>query len=239
MDDEAVALPTRTERKERTRRAILDAALVLTEQSSLSALSLRHVAREVGIAPTAFYRHFASAEDLGLALVDESFSTLRRMLREVRSTAPTIATGGVINASVGVLVDRVRSDPAHFGFISRERVGGVPGVRAAIRHELDLFEAEIATDFARMPGASVWSTEDLRTSANLIVIAMVAAAERLLQGPGTPAFEREVARTTATQLRMLSIGAIQWRSRPDDRGGSGRLRDRDDSGRSASDRGST
>ncbi|MDR6120054.1 AcrR family transcriptional regulator [Aeromicrobium sp. SORGH_AS981] len=226
MDDQPVALPTRTERKERTRRAILDAALTLTEQSSLSALSLRHVAREVGIAPTAFYRHFASAEDLGLALVDESFSSLRRTLRDVRAAQPSV--GGVIGPSVEVLVERVRADPEHFGFISRERVGGLPGVRAAIRHELDLFEAEIATDFARLPGAVHWSTDDLRTSANLIVIAMVAAAERLLQGPGTPAFEREVARSTATQLRMLSIGAIQWRSRPQDRGGSGRLRAADD-----------
>lgn len=215
MDDQPGEILTRTERKERTRRAILDAALELTSQSSLSALSLRHVAREVGIAPTAFYRHFESAEDLGLALVDESFSTLRRMLRDVRAATPAI--GGVIDRSVDVLVDRVRSDPEHFGFISRERVGGLPGVRAAIRHELDLFEAEVATDFARMPGAVHWSTDDLRTSANLIVIAMVAAAERLLQGPRTTAFEREVARTAATQLRMLSIGAMQWRSRPEDR----------------------
>lgn len=226
MDDPGLSLPTRTERKERTRRAILDAALVLTEQSSLSALSLRHVAREVGIAPTAFYRHFVSAEDLGLALVDESFSSLRRMLRDVRDAEPTV--GGVIGQSVDVLVGRVRSDPAHFGFISRERVGGVPGVRAAVRHELDLFEAEIATDFARLPGAVHWSNEDLRTSANLIVTAMVAAAERLLHGPQTPAFEREVARMTTTQLRMLSIGAIQWRSRPEDRGGSATIRDRRD-----------
>ncbi len=224
MDDPATPPPTRTERKERTRRSILDAALALTEQGSLASLSLRHVAREVGIAPTAFYRHFASAEDLGLALVDESFSSLRRMLRDVRSTAPTIAAGGVITASVDVLVDRVRSDPAHFGFISRERMGGVPEVRAAIRHELDLFEAEIATDFARMPGAVHWSNDDLRTSANLIVTAMVAAAERLLHGPRTAAFEREVARTTATQLRMLSIGAMQWRSHPENRGGSGQSR---------------
>lgn len=227
MEDPSAALPTRTERKERTRRAILDAALVLTEQSSLSALSLRHVAREVGIAPTAFYRHFVSAEDLGLALVDESFSSLRRMIRDVRSAAPSV--GGVIGRSVDVLVERVRSDPAHFGFISRERVGGVSEVRAAIRHELDLFEAEIATDFARLPGAVHWSNDDLRISANLIVTAMVAAVDRLLQGPRTGAFEREVARTTTTQLRMLSIGAIQWRSHPEDRSGRARIRAADGS----------
>jgi AcrR family transcriptional regulator len=73
---------TRVERKERTRRAILDAALVLCENSSLAAVSLRQVAKEVGIVPTAFYRHFDSVESLGLALVDESFVSLRAMLRD-------------------------------------------------------------------------------------------------------------------------------------------------------------
>jgi AcrR family transcriptional regulator len=42
------------------------------------------VAKEVGIVPTAFYRHFESVEQLGLVLVDESFVSLRAMLRDVR-----------------------------------------------------------------------------------------------------------------------------------------------------------
>ena len=56
---------TRGERKERTRRAILDAALRLSGEQTLAALSLRQVAKEVGIVPTAFYRHFDSLDDLG------------------------------------------------------------------------------------------------------------------------------------------------------------------------------
>ena len=76
--------PTDTEsraaRKERTRRAILDAALALAADSSLMAISLRQVAKQVGVVPTAFYRHFGSLELVGLALVDESFRSLREML---------------------------------------------------------------------------------------------------------------------------------------------------------------
>ena len=52
---------SRVKRKEKTRRAILDAALALSADSTLVALSLRQVAKEVGIVPTAFYRHFARA----------------------------------------------------------------------------------------------------------------------------------------------------------------------------------
>ena len=54
------------------------------------ALSLRQVAKEVGIVPTAFYRHFDSIEDLGLALVEESFASLREMLRDVRRSDPDL-----------------------------------------------------------------------------------------------------------------------------------------------------
>ena len=73
---------TRAERKERTRRAILDAGLTLSADSNLSAISLRQVAKQVGVVPTAFYRHFAGIEQLGVALVGESFASLRQVLRE-------------------------------------------------------------------------------------------------------------------------------------------------------------
>ena len=75
---------TRAEQKERTRRAILDAALELTAGSGLAALSLRSVAKQVGVVPTAFYRHFDSIDALGLALVEEAFVSLRAMLSAVR-----------------------------------------------------------------------------------------------------------------------------------------------------------
>jgi hypothetical protein len=88
----------------------------------------------------------------------------------------------------------------------------VPAVREAIAHQLELFEAEIATDFARLPGATAWSTEDLRISANLIVTAMVAAAERILH-ESSAAARAEIAGVTEKQLRMLAIGAQNWRSR--------------------------
>ena len=86
--EETVDPASRAERKERTRRAILDAALALAADSNLAAISLRQVARQVGVVPTAFYRHFESLELLGLALVDESFGSLRTMLLDVWRHAP-------------------------------------------------------------------------------------------------------------------------------------------------------
>lgn len=204
---------SRGERKERTRRAILDAALSLSEGSALVALSLRQVAKEVGIVPTAFYRHFPSIEDLGLALVEESLDTLRALLRELRRTAGEDAAT-LIDGSVTVLVEQVRQDHAHYGFIARERFAGPAAVRDAIARGIELAERELATDLAHLPGTDAWSERDLQVLSALIVGAMVSTAERLLgTSPGSPA-EQRVADDARTQIRMLLIGARNWHSRP-------------------------
>ncbi|GEP34529.1 TetR family transcriptional regulator [Nocardioides szechwanensis] len=202
---------TRGERKERTRRAILDAALALCEESSLVALSLRQVAKEVGIVPTAFYRHFDSIEALGLALVDESFVSLRAMLLDVRRSNPGF--DDTIDSSIGILVEHVHRQRAHFQFIARERAAGPAQVREAINREISLFEHELATDLARLPGTVTWSSEDLRILSGLIVTAMVATAEAILRSPGRPDVEKQIVEDARVQLRMVLVGALNWRSR--------------------------
>ena len=55
---------TRAQQKEQTRRAIVDAAFrMLSPDQSFANLSLREVAREAGIAPTSFYRHFKDMDE--------------------------------------------------------------------------------------------------------------------------------------------------------------------------------
>src|ERR1700742_2537373 len=173
---------SRVERKGRTRRAILDAALRLCEDSSLVALSLRQVAKEVGIVPTAFYRHFDSIESLGLALVDESFVSLRAVLRDIRRGDPSFAA--IVDRSVETLHEHVRQQRSHFQFIARERAAGPPSVREAIRHEIELCERELATDLARLPGTEAWTAEDLRVLSNLIVSGVVSTAGSILSAAG-------------------------------------------------------
>jgi AcrR family transcriptional regulator len=199
---------SRGERKERTRRAILDATLALCHDSSLVALSLRQVAKEVGIVPTAFYRHFDSIEDLGLALVEESFASLRGMLRDVRRSDPNYQD--IIDSSVAVLGEHVHSQHDHFAFIFREKVAGPPAVRAAIRHQVELVERELAADLARLTDPAFWSTEDLQVLSNLIVTSMVGTAEAILTA--RPGGGEVIAEQARAQLRMLLVGALHWRS---------------------------
>ena len=201
----------RAEQKQQTRNALMDAARHLMESGrGFGSLSLREVSKTAGIVPTAFYRHFASIEELGISLVDEAFASLRQVLRDIRRE---MDIQRVIDDSVAILVRNVRERRGHFLFIARERVGGLPAVREAIRHELGLFERELATDVARLPGVQEWTAEDLRVLANLIVGSMVETAEAIITAPpGRPDIEREVVRTAERQLRMVVIGAANWRS---------------------------
>ena len=208
---------TRVERKERTRRAILDAALELCESQPLAALSLRQVAKQVGIVPTAFYRHFESIDELGLALVDESFSSLRDLLRAARTFDAPPANDralflAVADNSVKALVTHVPRSDRHFRFISRERLAGSTTVRDAVRHQLELIERELATDIARVPGAGRWSGDDLLILANLLVNAMLSHAEELALAGGRADVVRRVESTARRQLHMVLIGALNWDS---------------------------
>ncbi|MGN6161490.1 MAG: TetR family transcriptional regulator [Marmoricola sp.] len=199
---------TRGEQKERTRRAILDAALELSQDGGLSALSLRQVAKAVGIVPTAFYRHFDSLDELGLALVEESFESLRTMLREVRQGSAVPRE--IIRSSVDVLVSRVAENRGQFAFIARERFGGPKRIRDAVGHQLDLVERELATDLAFITGRR-WSGEDLNILANLMVTAMVSTAEELVFADQETT-RADIRHRAERQLRMVVVGAVHWRS---------------------------
>ena len=206
---------TRRERKQRTREALIDAALRLLEQESFSSLSLREVAREAGIVPTGFYRHFENMQDLGLALVDRSFRSLREMLRDARATAD--GDQRMIRRSIAVLVADVHEHRTHFRFIARERSGGVASVRQAIRSQIRLLGSELATDLARLPVLASWSTDDLQMLAALLVGVGVSAADALVDvAPGDEETEQEIASAAERQLRLITLGVPAWRS---DQGG--------------------
>ena len=201
--------PSREERKEATRRAIVAASLRLLEERSFSALSLREVAREAGIVPAAFYRHFESMEALGLVLIDESFRALRDMLRGAR--AGRLDPKRVIESSVDILVEGVDERREYWRFIGRERSCGVTVLRYAIRTEIRLITSELAIDLARFPGLTSWSSEDLNILASLFVNSMIVIAEAI-EDAGDQAALDEIKRVAIKQLRMITVGVTGWRS---------------------------
>lgn len=202
----------REKRKQRTRRALLDAALDLLEEHAFASLSLRQVTREAGVVPTAFYRHFDDMEALGVELVEESVGTLRHMIRSARDEDPDY--GVVIERSVQLLVRHVHAYRSHFRFIVRQRYSGVAAVRLAIREQFDLFVAELAADLQRFGLLTHWPLDDRLLLADIIVNQMISTAEAILDmPPDDPHAEQQVIDRAERQLRMIVIGLSRWSTR--------------------------
>ena len=205
---------SREESKALTRQALLRAALKLLSRNSFDSISLREVTKEAGISPTAFYRHFDDMEELGLALVDESFGSLREMLRDARADPTLVANA--IDRSVETVVLAARRNQLHFRFIARERYGGVKRVRKAIRRELQLFADELAIDLAVFPFVRDWSVDDRRMLASLIAETMIHMTAELLDADAGEA--EELIERTRQQLILINLGVPSWTAGDDPSG---------------------
>lgn len=211
--EDADASP-RDGRKQRTRRALMDAALTLLEgERSFSSLSLREVAKVGGVVPAAFYRHFGSMEDLGLALIDDAFAALHALMREAR--AGPQPGEHQIATSVRTFLQYVDTHRLQFQFIAKERMSGSTAVRLGIRKEIRLWVSELAADLAPLPPLRALNGDTLRLVAGLVVQTMMGATELLLDAD--PQDHNERARLesgAAKQLTLIFLGAAQWTADP-------------------------
>ena len=206
--------PTRSERKAVTRRALLDAALTLVgEGRSFTGIALREIARQAGVVPNAFYRHYRNTDELGLELVEEVGITLRRLLREARQVE--LAQGDILRRSVQVYQNYVKANRLLFQFISSERSGGSRILRLAIRNDVTHFTNEMAQDFRALGLYKELPTPRLQMVCGLIVMTMLAAATDILDlPPDQPLLEEEMRENFVRQLTVILLGAGQWKEKP-------------------------
>lgn len=206
----------RSARKDLTRANLLQAALNLMGQGrSFTSLALREIAREAGVVPNAFYRHFRNTDELGLALVEEVGITLRRLLREERQVQ--VAPKERLRRSVAVYQEYVKSNRLQFMFISSERSGGSRILRLAIRNDVTHFTNEMAQDFRMLGVYPEVSTTSLQMICGLIVMTMLAAATDILDlPPEQPLLEAEMLENFVGRLQVVLLGASLWKdkSRP-------------------------
>ncbi len=211
LTDVADLVLSRQEQKEQTREALLDAALELSQEAGFAQVSLRQVARSAGVVPTAFYRHFDSMDQVGLALVERSFATLRQLMRDAQAD-PDVFTD-LISSSIDILVAAVKENREHFAFVARERLGGSAPVREAIQRELELFVSETAVAIRLLPVVSSWSTDDVMALSGLFVRNMVFRAEQVLaMPPGRSDLEADLKRKMRQEMLMIVFGVANWRS---------------------------
>ncbi|MBV1911491.1 MAG: HTH-type transcriptional repressor FabR [Kangiellaceae bacterium] len=191
---------SRSEQKEKTRRAIIDAAIKqLGVEKSFASLSLREVTREAGIAPTSFYRHFKDMEELGLTLVDECGLTLRQIMRKARKRFKK--GGSVIRTSVKTFMEVTETNPNIFRLLFHERSGTTHALRTAVDREIQFFIVEL-TDYIQNIG---YEKEAAFAQAEaMVAVVFNAGAESLEAKLGQ---RTDVEKRAIQQLRYIAAGA--------------------------------
>ncbi len=206
---ESVKPVSRQERKQRTRQALLDAALAQLADRPFAVLSLREVTKQADIVPTAFYRHFTSMDELGLVLLGESMDVLHRMLDAARDTGTDFDR--VVHTVVRTLYEYTRAHEAHIRFLTRERHAGGGAVPQAARTELRMFAGDLAVDLARFDCLRRWRTDDLRMLADMIVTTLLSTAVELIETvPRTAESDERILATAENRLKLIARGAAHW-----------------------------
>lgn len=192
----------RAAQKEKTRRALVDAAFnQLTAEKSFSNLSLREVAREAGIAPTSFYRHFKDMDELGLAMVDESGLILRQLMRQARKRLEN--GGGVVAISVETFFEFIDERPNMFRLLLRESSGTSHAFRTAASREIQHFVAELA-DYIQIRNPNIDRDLAYVESEGLVTLVFTAGSHALDMNNQQ---RQELKKRVIMQLKMLATGA--------------------------------
>ena len=195
------------EQKLKTRQNIIHAAFsLLDENRSLSAISLREVAREAGIAPTSFYRHFKDIDELGLTLVDEAGLALRQLMRQARRRIAS--GGGVINTSVDTFMEFIAANKNVFRVLLREHTGTSSAYRLAVFREIQHFVDEL-TDYIIERQNAEFKSAQLQADA-MVRLVFSAGAEAL---EADTELRLQIGEKVKTQLRFVQLGASVHKER--------------------------
>lgn len=202
----------RAQRKLRTREALMDAALKLMSLGrGYTSLGLREITREAGVTPAAFYRHFKDLDELGLALVEETGLTLRRLLREARRAG--VKPLHIIHQSVRIYQQYMKEHRLHIMFMASERWGGSPLIRRSIRYETQHFATELAQDLRDLKLLLDLPKDAMQIVCQLTVNTLLNAASDFIDlQPNQPGQERELIQDLEQQLRVIFLGAGEWKS---------------------------
>lgn len=209
----------RDERKQQSRQALLDAALMLsTSGRSFSTISLREVAREAGLVPTAFYRHFQDMEELGGDLVDQVSISLHHLLRSLRE-GYTLKTESKTRISIERFFAAVDQSPKNWLFLIGERWGGSPGVRDAIAREIRFFIDDLAEDMKKLPAFQhVGMSQDLQIMSSILINLSFSWAMTWLNLPdknstaGIDEQREQLIQMTTRQAQLMFRGISNWKS---------------------------
>jgi TetR/AcrR family transcriptional regulator, fatty acid biosynthesis regulator len=183
---------------------LIAAALKLVgPHRSISTLSLREIAREAGIAPNSFYRHFRDIDELAIALIELAGTSLRKILSEARQRSTT--EGSVVQMSIEVFMDQLSIGDGFLPILLREGRAGSTAFKQAVERQLCFFEDELVQDLARFASSFRYTLYEPAVAARAITRLVFAMASATMDLP--KAEQQQKMSETMTMIRMILSGS--------------------------------
>ncbi|MDY7026107.1 MAG: TetR family transcriptional regulator [Pseudomonadota bacterium] len=202
-----------------TKKVLMDATLSkISGGASFDSLSLREVAKSSGVVPSAFYRHFKGMDELGLALIEESFNTFNTILLELTHSA----SRGEQNSSelISAYVDNLTNNVKQLRFLISEYFNGSFQLKAWVKKELQILQSKIATEIALIYSNKNLNADDLNLLSEMFVQISIIMAKKVLDQMQEDSSEpdaqsqknEELVYSLGRQLRILLLGVQHWES---------------------------
>lgn len=212
----------RDERKQQSRQALLDAALMLSASGrAFSSMSLREIARHADLVPAAFYRHFSDMDQLGLELIDRIALHLKGVLHQL-GQAYLYLPNAKTKVSLDIFFQAVEHAPEPWIFLISERWGGSAVLRHAIDREIQFLIDDLANALGRVKTMRhLQRAQDLRMLAQFLIHLALDWAMGWIEirrriEPDQQAEQREFFKTQALfQVQLLFRGILNWERLPE------------------------
>lgn len=202
--------PVQNQRVPQGRKAVISseeliaAALKLVgPHRSISTLSLREVAREAGIAPNSFYRHFRDIDELAVSLIELAGTSLRQVLSEARQRASNKRS--VVQTSIEVFMEQLRIGEGFLPILLREGNVGSAAFKKAVERQLCFFEDELQQDLVRLGLANGHTLHQPALAARAMTRLVFAMASVTMDLPTSE--QQRMMAETITMIRMILEGA--------------------------------
>ena len=173
-------------------------------QKSIASLSLREIAREAGIAPNSFYRHFKDIDELAIALIERAGMVLRQIIRQARLQASP-KTQSIVRSSVEVFIQQLDTDEGYLSLLLREGYTGSPSYKAAVERQLIFFQQELHEDLIRIEQVNDRKISHADIAAKAITQLVFNMGAKVIDLPHEQ--REEVAEQTMIMIRMILEGA--------------------------------
>ena len=187
-----------------TKEELFQAALnLIGPQKSIASLSLREVAREAGIAPNSFYRHFKDIDELAIELIDSSAVVLRQILLQARLKASK--NSSIVRSSVEVFIEQLDADEGYLSLLLREGYTGSASYKEAVEKQLNYFQLELRDDLVRLERLNNNKIAHPELAAKAITQLVFNMGAKVINMPVDE--RKEVAEQTMIMIRMILEGA--------------------------------